>query len=256
MVCFTSASPAVHTSSDGLHIGSDVLAGSARYLSLQEPWSDFQWVDRAAYSSIFTCPRSFYSCTYYRDYRDTPFFYCIIRATYFSDTCTVYGRSSPWSNPDRFSIASSYIGSDISELRVKWWWHIVLARSSYLSIADRPLGFGVWRQRGRGIKYVSHRGSDTFRGSLSITFGFYVWYIIMHSCVFTFMHQTIFMWVISMWSWYLTCVLSTLNLLYVISLVLCSFALLPCFTPMQMSFTTCTHAYSIPFEYIMLAWVI
>ena len=32
--------------------------------------------------------------------------------------------------------------------------------------------------------------------------------------------------------------------------------LLPRFTPMQMSFTTCTHAYFIPFEYIMLAWVI
>ena len=29
-------------------------------------------------------------------------------------------------------------------------------------------------------------------------FGFYVWYTIMHSCVFTFMHQTIFMWL-----WYL-----------------------------------------------------
>ena len=32
---------------------------------------------------------------------------------------------------------------------------------------------------------------------------------------------------------YVTCVLSTLNYLYVISLVLCSFALLPRFTPMQ-----------------------
>ena len=36
----------------------------------------------------------------------------------------------------------------------------------------------------------------------------------------------------------------------VISLVLCSFALLPCFTPMQMSFITCTHAYFISLEYI------
>ena len=48
----------------------------------------------------------------------------------------------------------------------------------------------------------------------------------------------------------MTCVLSTLNLLYVISLVLCSFALLPRFTPMQMSFITCTHAYFISLEYI------
>ena len=47
-----------------------------------------------------------------------------------------------------------------------------------------------------------------------------------------------------------------LNLLYVISLVLCSFALLPRFTPMRMSFITCTHAYFISFEYIMLAWII
>ena len=55
---------------------------------------------------------------------------------------------------------------------------------------------------------------------------------------------------------YVTCVLSTLNYLYVISLVLCSFALLPHFTPMQISFITCTLAYFISFEYIMLAWVI
>jgi hypothetical protein len=32
--------------------------------------------------------------------------------------------------------------------------------------------------------------------------------------------------------------------------------LLPRFTPMQMSFITCTHAYFISFEYIVLAWVI
>ena len=44
--------------------------------------------------------------------------------------------------------------------------------------------------------------------------------------------------------------------LYVISLVLCSFDLLPCFTPMQMSFISYTHAYFISLEYIMLAWVI
>ena len=37
------------------------------------------------------------------------------------------------------------------------------------------------------------------------------------------------------------------------------YAHLPCFrvyTLMQMSFITCTHAYLISFEYIMLAWVI
>ena len=64
--------------------------------------------------------------------------------------------------------------------------------------------------------------------------------------VFTFMHRTIF-YVIVISMWYVTCVLSTLNYLYVISLVLCSFALLPRSTPMQMSFITCTHAYFISF---------
>ena len=54
---------------------------------------------------------------------------------------------------------------------------------------------------------------------------------------------------------YVTCVLSTLNYLYVISLVLCSFALLPHFTLMQMSFITCTHAYFISFEYIGLGHI-
>ena len=37
---------------------------------------------------------------------------------------------------------------------------------------------------------------------------------------------------------------------------LCSFALLSRFTPMQLSFISCTHAYFISVEYIMLAWVI
>jgi hypothetical protein len=45
------------------------------------------------------------------------------------------------------------------------------------------------------------------------------------------------------------------ELFIVISCVLCSFALLPRFTPMQMSFITSTHAYFVSFEYIMLAWV-
>ena len=33
-------------------------------------------------------------------------------------------------------------------------------------------------------------------------------------------------------------------------------SLLPHFTLMQMSFITCTHAYFISFEHIMLAWVV
>ena len=150
----------------------------------------------AAHSTIFACPRSFYSCTYYQDYRDAPFFCCIIRATCFSDTYIVYGRSSPWSNLDRFNIASSYRGSDSSKLRVRWWWHIVLARSSHLSArlircspANRPLGFGVWRQRGRGIEYVRPRGSLVY-----LLYLFFMCDTLLCIREFTFMHQTIFMW--------------------------------------------------------------
>ena len=54
---------------------------------------------------------------------------------------------------------------------------------------------------------------------------FYVWYTIMHSsCVYSYALNYIYVIVISTWSWYMTCVLSILNHLYVISLVLCSFA--------------------------------
>ena len=42
VVCLASASPAVHTSSDGLHTGSDFFAASARDYSVQEPWSFLQ----------------------------------------------------------------------------------------------------------------------------------------------------------------------------------------------------------------------
>ena len=42
--------------------------------------------------------------------------------------------------------------------------------------------------------------------------------------VFTFMHTIIYVIVLSAWLWYMTCVTSTLHYLYVISLVLCSFA--------------------------------
>ena len=89
---------------------------------------------------------------------------------------------------------SSYRGSYSLELRIRRWWHIVPARSSHLSArlvrcspTDRPLGFGVWRQRGRGIEYDSLRGSDYLREVylllaylLHLEF-LCVWYI-MHSC--------------------------------------------------------------------------
>ena len=55
---------------------------------------------------------------------------------------------------------------------------------------------------------------------------------------------------------YVTCVLSTLIYIYVMSLGYAHVLLLPCFTPIQMSFISCTHAYFISIEYTILAWVI
>ena len=44
--------------------------------------------------------------------------------------------------------------------------------------------------------------------------------------------------------------------IYVMSLDYAHLLCFHIFTPMQMSFITCTHAYFISIEYIMLAWVI
>ena len=52
----------------------------------------------------------------------------------------------------------------------------------------------------------------------------------MHSsCVYFHALNYIYVIVISTWPWYMTCVLSTLNYLYVISLVLCSFVIASAF---------------------------
>ena len=57
---------------------------------------------------------------------------------------------------------------------------------------------------------------------------------------------------------YVTCDMCALYFdLYICHVTsLCSFALLPCLTPIQMSFIFYTHAYFISIEYTMLAWVI
>ena len=115
--------------------------------------------------------------------------------------------------------------------------------SSYLSArlircspTDRPLAFGVWRQRGRGIEYARLRGSDMFRGSLSIIFGFlcvihYYAFVCLLSCIKLYLCDSD-IYVIVIFMWYVTCVLSTLNYLYVISLgyahLLCFCVLLRC----------------------------
>ena len=73
----------------------------------------------------------------------------------------------------------------------------------------------------------------------------------MHSCVY--LHALNYIYVIVIYD---MCALYFITIY--MSYHLC-YAHLPCFrvyTPMQMSFITCTHAYLISFEYIMLAWVI
>ena len=52
----------------------------------------------------------------------------------------------------------------------------------------------------------------------------------------------------------MTCVLSTLIYLYVMSLGYANLVCFRVFTLMQMSFISCTHAYFISIEYTMLAW--
>ena len=240
MVCFASASPGsfLHTSSYGLHSDSEFLDACDWHPSFQEPWCYFQWVDRAAYTARVVSPYIFHSCSSYWDYRDAPFICCIIRATCFSDTYRVIGYTSPRADPDRFSFTSSDRGSDSSKLRIRGWCYTVSDRSAHLSAwlvcscpADQPLGFGAWRQRGRGIEYVRPRGSNISWGAYDLLLlAFYVWYITMHSCLFSCIElhtcdcDIYVICVILMW--YVTCVLSTLIFIYVMSL---HYAHLVCF---------------------------
>ena len=107
---------------------------------------------------------------------------------------------------------------------------LVPPRPARLLQPHRPtLRFWCLTPKGRGIEYVSLRGATYLGGVYLLAYllhlEFYVWYSIMHSsCVYFHALNYIFVIVISTWSWYMTCVLSTLNYLYVISLVLCSFA--------------------------------
>ena len=213
-----------------------------------------------------TCPWFFHSCSYHWDYRDAPFFSCIIRAACYSHTCRVLSRTSLWSDLDRFSITSSYRGSDCIELRIRWWCCPVPDRSSHLSAqlvrccpTDRPLGFGAWRQRGEGSSMIDIGGAIYLGGAYLLYLAFYVWYIIMHSCLLSCIelhtcdHD---IYVIVIFIWYVTCVLSTSIFIYVMSLGYAHLLCFRVFTSMQMSFISCTHAYFIYIEYIMLAWVI
>ena len=82
---------------------------------------------------------------------------------------------------------------------------------------------------------------------------FYVWYIIMHSCLFSCIELHT-----CDCDTYVICDMCALYFdLYICHVTsLYSFALLPRFTPIQMSFISCTHAYFISIEYTILAWVI
>ena len=76
------------------------------------------------------------------------------------------------------------------------------------------------------------------------------------SCIHFYFHALYYIHVMVT---YVTCVLSILIYIYICHVTLlwlCSFALLPHYTPIQISFTLCTRAYYIYCEYIMLAWVI
>ena len=67
--------------------------------------------------------------------------------------------------------------------------------------ADRPLGFGAWRQRGRGIEYVRSRGSDISRGSIMI---YYLWFFMCDTllCIHVYFHALNYIRVIVIFMWY------------------------------------------------------
>ena len=168
----------------------------------------------------------------------------------FSVTIGLPSYQVHWVDPDRFTSTSSDRGSTRSEFRVQGWCSLVSDLSPHLSArliycypVVRPLGFGVWHQRGRGSKYVRFRGS--------LWDGLDLLCVILHAFTFTLMHCVIcdicvrLMWHVCSLPWYICHVTW-----------LCSFALLPHFTPIQMSFTLCTHMYFISCEYIALAWII
>ena len=98
------------------------------------------------------------------------------------------------------TFTSSYRGSDRSEFRVRGWWCSVLDFSPHLSArlvcscpAIRPLGFGAWRQRGKGSEYVRSRGSVRSRESVwFVSFGSLC--VILSAFTSTFMHCITYMW--------------------------------------------------------------
>ena len=117
-------------------------------------------------------------------------------------------------------------------------------RPTRLLLTCRPtLRFWCLTPKGRGSEYVRSRGSvwdglDSFGLSC----------VILRAFMFTFMHCIIYMW------WWDLCDMCALYFdLYICHATsLCSFGLLPCFTSIQMSFISCTHAYFISIEYIMI----
>ena len=75
-------------------------------------------------------------------------------------------------------------------------------------------------------------------------------------CIHVYFHALNYISVIVIFMSYVTCVLNTLIFIYVMSLHYAHLVCFRVFTPMQMSFISCTHAYFISIEYIVLAWVI
>ena len=95
------------------------------------------------------------------------------------------------------------------------------------SPADRPLGFGVWRQRGRGIEYDRLRGA-IYLGELI----YYIWLFMCDTllCIHAYFHALNYIRVIVkfMWLWYLCDMWHVCSLLWSLYMS-CHLVMLICF---------------------------
>jgi hypothetical protein len=240
VVCFTRdrVGSALYSFGHGLHSYLVHFSTSDGHPCLQESRCYLQWAHRIAYTTRVQNPCSYHSCSSHQDYWDDSVVCCFVRAASdshsyswgFSDSdrtgcsSTSYSvtfRATGRADPDRFTSTSSDRGSDCLEFRVRGWCSSVLDLSPHHSAwlvcsypIVWPLGFGAWRQRGRGSKYVRFRvsmwdGLDSFVCDTS-----YIHVYFHASC---YIHVSVRpMWHVCSLLWYL----------YVMSL---GYAHLPCF---------------------------
>jgi hypothetical protein len=128
------------------------------------------------------------------------------------------------------------------QLRVRGGHFSVFAHSTFLSTrldcfrsTYKPLDFGSWCQRGERERVCRLRGS--------------AWEVFFFVCVILHMHSRLLSCIAlhDMWLCWLVCSLLWYILCHVTCLLIC-FA--SAFTLFQMSFTLCTYAYSISYEYM------